>query len=247
MFASTLVSAPWRSLADAVFPQELNKFNDFFMEKEEELVMLDSALGERASKLLADPAAPPELLASTCTALAKFHGELVLLEHWCSLNYAALVKILKKHDKRSRLSLRLPILVNVLHQPFYSTEVLSKLVRTAEERFQAIASRLKAGGAGAEPAAQGDTLPVELPSLMQLPPPPSEDAPPAPDEEASMLARTRAALSCWQALSKSQSLGAAGAADQNGAGHDADDSSGDERAPPVPPPDEQHAKRAKVA
>ena len=218
------------------------------MEKEEELVMLDRALGERAAKLLADPAAPPELLAGTCTALAKFHGELVLLEHWCSLNYAALVKILKKHDKRSRLSLRLPILVNVLHQPFYSTEVLSKLVRTAEERFQAIASRLKAGSAGAEPAAQGDTLPVvELPSLMQLPPPPSEDAPPAPDEEASMLARTRAALSCWQALSKSQSLGAAGA-DQNGAGQDdADDSSGDERAPAVPPPDEQHAKRAKVA
>ena len=218
------------------------------MEKEEELVMLDRALGERAAKLLADPAAPSELLAGTCTALAKFHGELVLLEHWCSLNYAALVKILKKHDKRSRLSLRLPILVNVLHQPFYSTEVLSKLVRTAEERFQAIASRLKAGSAGAEPSAQGDTLPVvELPSLMQLPPPPSEDAPPAPDEEASMLARTRAALSCWQALSKSQSLGAAGGADQNGAGHDADDSSGDERAPRVPPPDEQHAKRAKVA
>jgi hypothetical protein len=219
------------------------------MEKEEELVMLDRALGERASKLLADPAAPPELLAGTCTALAKFHGELVLLEHWCSLNYAALVKILKKHDKRSRLSLRLPVLVNVLRQPFYSTEVLSKLVRTAEERFQAIASRLKAGDAGAEPAVQ-DAPPLVLPSLMQLPPPPSEDAPPAPDEEASMLARTRAAITCWQALSKSQSLGAP---DQNGAGgngatHDADDSSEDERAPPPPPPPgEPLAKKPRTA
>ena len=210
--------------------------------------MLDRALGERAATLLADPTAPPVQLAATCTALAKFHGELVLLEHWCSLNYAALVKILKKHDKRSRLSLRLPVLVNVLRQPFYSTEVLSKLVRTAEERFQALASRLKAGDAGAEPPVHGDTPPVVLPSLMQLPPPPSEDAPPAPEEEASMLARTRAALSCWQALSKSQSLGAPdqNAAGGNGVAPDADDSSEDERAPPLPPPGEPHSKKARV-
>jgi hypothetical protein len=218
------------------------------MEKEEDLVMLDRALGERAAALLSDPAAPPALLAGTCTALAKFHGELVLLEHWCSLNYAALVKILKKHDKRSRLSLRLPVLVNVLRQPFYSTEVLSKLVRTAEERFQALASRLKAGEAGAEPAAHGDTTPLVLPSLMQLPPPPSEDAPPAPEEEASMLARTRAALTCWQALSKSQSLGAPdpNVAGGNGATHDADDSSEDERNPPPPPVGEPLAKKPRT-
>jgi hypothetical protein len=34
------------------------------MEKEEDLVMLDRALGERAAALLSDPAAPPALLAS---------------------------------------------------------------------------------------------------------------------------------------------------------------------------------------
>jgi SPX domain protein involved in polyphosphate accumulation len=123
--------------------QELAKFNEFFMEKEEELVMMDKALGDRAAALAADPAAPVAALTAACHGLAKFHGELVLLEHWCSLNYAALVKILKKHDKRSSLSLRLPILVNVLRQPFYSTEVLSQLVRTTEERFHALAARLK--------------------------------------------------------------------------------------------------------
>ena len=53
-----------------------------------------------------------------------------------SLNYTALVKILKKHDKRSSLSLRSPFLVSVLQQPFYSTEVLSQLIGKVETRFR---------------------------------------------------------------------------------------------------------------
>jgi SPX domain protein involved in polyphosphate accumulation len=43
-------------------------------------------------------------------------GEMVLLLHWSLLNYAAVVKILKKHDKRSGLLLRAPYLANVLQQ-----------------------------------------------------------------------------------------------------------------------------------
>ena len=256
------------------------------MEKEEELVMMDKALGDHAAALAADPAATLGALTAACHGLAKFHGELVLLEHWCSLNYAALVKILKKHDKRSSLSLRLPILVNVLRQPFYSTEVLSQLVRTTEERFHTLAERLKRqaesqqarraaggdagapggvsgdapsasnggahasggdadGGAAADGAAEGD---VVLPSLMQLPPPPDDSAPPPPpEEEASMLARTRAALSCWEQLKKSQSLGqpqwvsgASGAA-RRPADSDSDDDAPAAGAAPSP------AKRLRVA
>lgn len=41
---------------------------------------------------------------------------MVLLLHWSLLNYAAVVKILKKHDKRSGLLLRAPYLANVLQQ-----------------------------------------------------------------------------------------------------------------------------------
>ena len=43
-------------------------------------------------------------------------GEMVLLLHWSLLTYAAVVKILKKHDKRSGLLLRAPYLANVLQQ-----------------------------------------------------------------------------------------------------------------------------------
>ena len=40
-----------------------------------------------------------EALHTLGTAFASAHGEMVLLLHWSSLNYAGLTKILKKHDK----------------------------------------------------------------------------------------------------------------------------------------------------
>ena len=137
------------------------------MEKEEELVMMEKALADRATALSADPSPTAASLSACCHALAKFHGELVLLEHWCSLNYAALVKILKKHDKRSSLSLRLPILVNVLRQPFYSTEILSQLVSSTEQRFHTLAGRLRevsaAAGSGAGAPPEGEEPPPPPP------------------------------------------------------------------------------------
>eukprot|EP00227_Mantoniella_beaufortii_P015614 CAMPEP_0197580750 /NCGR_PEP_ID=MMETSP1326-20131121/4463_1 /TAXON_ID=1155430 /ORGANISM="Genus nov. species nov., Strain RCC2288" /LENGTH=190 /DNA_ID=CAMNT_0043144549 /DNA_START=136 /DNA_END=704 /DNA_ORIENTATION=- len=119
--------------------QELNKFNKFFINSEEDFVMKESRLGDDFKQVMADAASTsaggggPGLFSADrhrklCHAFADFHGELVLMEHWVSLNYTALVKILKKHDKRSSLSLRSPFLVSVLQQPFYSTEVLSQLI-----------------------------------------------------------------------------------------------------------------------
>lgn len=48
------------------------------------------------------------------------------------------VKILKKHDKRTGLLLRAPYLANVLQQPFYSTSIMSRMVRRAEEQINAL-------------------------------------------------------------------------------------------------------------
>ena len=160
--------------------------------------MLEKELADHTSALLAAPSATAAELSDACTRLAHFHGELVLLEHWCSLNYAGLVKILKKHDKRSSLSLRAPILNSVLRQPFYSTEILSELVRSTEARFHLISQRLKEAGDAGQP--------LEPPPLLALEAL-HEEGEKAEGEEASMLARTRAALSCWQELRKSESLG----------------------------------------
>lgn len=42
------------------------------------------------------------------------------------------MKILKKHDKRTGTVLRLPFIRRVLLQPFFSTELLSELVKDCE-------------------------------------------------------------------------------------------------------------------
>jgi hypothetical protein len=48
------------------------------------------------------------------------------------------VKILKKYDKRTGALLRLPFTQSVLQQPFFTTELLSKLVRECEANLQSI-------------------------------------------------------------------------------------------------------------
>lgn len=47
--------------------------------------MMEKALADRAAALRAEVSPSPAALSSACHALAKFHGELVMLEHWCSL------------------------------------------------------------------------------------------------------------------------------------------------------------------
>jgi hypothetical protein len=47
--------------------------------------------------------------------------------------FAGLVKIVKKHDRLTGAWLRLSFIPNVLRQPFYSTDILSRLVRDCEQ------------------------------------------------------------------------------------------------------------------
>ncbi|XP_060210055.1 SPX domain-containing protein 2-like isoform X2 [Lycium barbarum] len=64
--------------------------------------------------------------------IVDFHGEMVLLENYSALNYTGLVKILKKYDKRTGALLRLPFIQKVLQQPFFTTDLLYKLVKECE-------------------------------------------------------------------------------------------------------------------
>ncbi|KAK8287195.1 hypothetical protein V6Z11_D07G041800 [Gossypium hirsutum] len=78
---------------------ELEKFNTFFVEKEEEYII---------------------------------RLKMVLLENYSALNYTGLVKILKKYDKRTGALIRLPFIQRVLQQPFFTTDLLYKLVKECE-------------------------------------------------------------------------------------------------------------------
>jgi hypothetical protein len=127
--------------------KELNKLNVFFIEKEEEYVIRLQELKYRIERVKKEQAANDaracesegnEELLKILRDIVTFHGEMVLLENYSSLNYTGLVKILKKHDKVTGTVLRLPFIQSVLLQPFFTTELLSKLVRECENNLHSL-------------------------------------------------------------------------------------------------------------
>jgi hypothetical protein len=52
------------------------------------------------------------------------------------LPFAGLVKILKKYDKRTGALIRLPFIQKVLQQPFFTTDLLYKLVKQCEAMLE---------------------------------------------------------------------------------------------------------------
>ena len=198
---------------------EMKKFNAFFMNAEEDLVMRERVLATRFHELVdkktgklsrvaknrdaknrddakedVSESAARELR-ETRRAFADFHGELVLMEHWTSLNYTALVKILKKHDKRSSLRLRSPVLASALQQPFYSTEVLTELIKKTESRFRvlhALASETEAAAREKNGAREPEKKKNAAPSRLATTP--------------AALARARAAISCWDGMKHEDSV-----------------------------------------
>ncbi|CAK9181351.1 unnamed protein product [Ilex paraguariensis] len=109
--------------------EEIEKFNAFFEDKEEEYVIILKVLQDR----VAETRDSNEVLMKVGREIVDFHGEMVLLENYSALNYTGLVKILKKYDKRSGALIRLPFIQNVLQQPFYRMDVLSNLVKECEK------------------------------------------------------------------------------------------------------------------
>ncbi|CBI35772.3 unnamed protein product, partial [Vitis vinifera] len=67
--------------------------------------------------------------------MVDFHGEMVLLENHSDINYTSLAKILKKYDKRIGELLRLPFIQKVLQQAFFSTDLVSKLVKNVKAPY----------------------------------------------------------------------------------------------------------------
>jgi len=155
----------------AALNEDLNRFNNFFIDKEENAVI---KLQDMSDQLLNQQATREDLLRIK-QRLVDFHGELVMTLHWSLINYSAIVKILKKHDKRSGVLLRAPYLANVLQQPFSSTNVMSRLVRRAEELVEKAAiltGSVKSDSAGLLPPPEplvGDVQPGPCSDILDQP------------------------------------------------------------------------------
>lgn len=108
--------------------QEVEKFNSFFVEKEEEYII---TLKELQDSVMKSKDSNEEMI-KIRKEIVDLHGEMVLLENYSALNYTGIVKILKKYDKRTGALLRLPFIQKVLQQPFFTTDLLYKLVKECE-------------------------------------------------------------------------------------------------------------------
>ncbi|KAK6918578.1 SPX domain [Dillenia turbinata] len=126
---------------------EIDKFNAFFMEQEEDFVIRHKELQQRVQRVI-DTWGPKgsqpsetdykEEMAKIRKDIVNFHGEMVLLVNYSNINYTGLAKILKKYDKRTGGLLRLPFIQKVLQQPFYTTDLISKLVKECESTIDAV-------------------------------------------------------------------------------------------------------------
>ncbi|KAK9844739.1 hypothetical protein WJX74_006199 [Apatococcus lobatus] len=155
--------------------EDLHKLNDFFMNKEEDIVIRLQDLEDRSNSI-----STPEEQQHLKSAFVKLHGEMVLLLHWSLLNFAAVVKILKKHDKQTGIVLRGPVLSSVLQQPFYSTDSITKLVKIAEAKVKQLS------GEG-EPDAGAQLLQSDR------------------SQEFGLIRRTQAALEMWREMGEKAS------------------------------------------
>jgi SPX domain protein involved in polyphosphate accumulation len=134
--SSSAAEADFLTLLDA----EIDKFNAFFLEREEEFVIRQRELQERIGRAGGPGPGPgPEAtLARVRREVVDLHGEMVLLLNYSSVNYTGLAKILKKFDKRTGGVLRLPVIARVLRQPFFTTDLISELVRDCEAAMEAV-------------------------------------------------------------------------------------------------------------
>ncbi|XP_031500748.1 SPX domain-containing protein 5-like isoform X2 [Nymphaea colorata] len=145
---------------------EIDKFNAFFMEREEEFVIRQKERIQSVIATLGPNGSRPseadfkEEMGKLRKEMVNFHGEMVLLENYSNLNYTGIAKILKKYDKRTGALLRLPFIQKVLQQPFFTTDLLSKLIKECENTMHFVfpGEGQQKGGKIAEMAAAEDNI-----------------------------------------------------------------------------------------
>ncbi|GFP90380.1 spx domain-containing protein 4 [Phtheirospermum japonicum] len=192
-----------------ILNEELEKFNDFYVDKEEDFIIRFQALKERIERLKARGSREGVFTSGTEFSqemmeirkdFVDIHGEMVLLKNYSSLNFAGLIKILKKYDKRTGELLSLPFTQLAVHQPFFITEPLTRLVRDCEANLELLFP-LEAEVIESTPNDQKhkETTHTNAPNA------PQETKPPLGEETADIYKSTLAAIKAIQGLKKASS------------------------------------------
>ncbi|KAG6602509.1 SPX domain-containing protein 4, partial [Cucurbita argyrosperma subsp. sororia] len=151
-----------------ILNEELEKLNDFYVDKEEEFVIRFQELKQRIDHVkekssrggvFSSESEFSEEMMNIRKDFVAIHGGMVLLKNYSSLNFAGLIKILKKYDKRTGELLRLPYMQLVVRQPFFTTELLTSLVHQCEANLELLFP-LEAEVVESTPAIQVDQNPI---------------------------------------------------------------------------------------
>mmetsp|Transcript_59042 Transcript_59042/g.97643 ORF Transcript_59042/g.97643 Transcript_59042/m.97643 type:complete len:209 (-) Transcript_59042:541-1167(-) len=114
---------------------EVDKVNEFYLERIEEAVIILHALQQNAEHMAAR-GAPLEQRTSCQRSLVSLHFNLLMLQNYVALNSTAVAKILKKFDKKYGTAIRSEYTRAIVELPFYRCHTLGHLVEESERLFQ---------------------------------------------------------------------------------------------------------------
>lgn len=162
---------------------EVDKVNEFFLDKQEDHVIEAAELSARVRVLVAaghaavDRAAVDRLNAR----LSDFRASLVRLDEFTSVNYTGFRKILKKHDKKTGLRIQRHYLSVVKVTPFLLSDTVRGLMAGVDAQKAQLAQLIKrprynsvacggylSGGCGGSSAGEGPGPAVPLPYVPPL-------------------------------------------------------------------------------
>lgn len=117
------------------FRKEVDKVNDFFLDKQEDYIIEHYQLSAKLFELIQPGAATRTEINSLTHRLINFHAQLVLLENFSTVNYTGFRKILKKYDKKTGLTLCKFYLKTVLVTPFFLSDTVRQIINKTESQL----------------------------------------------------------------------------------------------------------------
>lgn len=200
-----------------VLNDELDKFNEFYIDKEEDAVIRCKTFEDTVKDLCEEDDTASEAGAAgrgsgdhmlLQSELVEFHGEIVLILNWSMLNYTALAKLLKKHDKLTGNQLRAKYLENARHYPFQSTDVMQDILSRTESMIKRTHEKCcedRRASVADMSGGHDDLGELELPKVYT----PTKRAADtgefgvlAPEELSEVLKQTCVAIEAWQKIRK---------------------------------------------
>ncbi|PXF44630.1 SPX domain-containing protein 4 [Gracilariopsis chorda] len=150
------------------FRSEVEKVNEFFLDKQEDYIIEHQQLTAKMNQLLQPPAPTRQQIIHLRQRLTNFHGQLIVLENFSTVNYTGFRKILKKHDKKTGLNMRNIYLKTVLITPFFLSNTVPHLIRTTEAQLAQLDSVRKFRRSAPTYSVATDTITRSSPASVSL-------------------------------------------------------------------------------